>query len=418
MLTRQEIKQRAKEQIKGNIGISFLCQFIFLAILLALSSIPLLNIITVWVLFFILSPLSLGLQMVYMEISYGRKPDVSTLFSGFGQYGQSMLAYLLLLIPNVIYNILTLISFCVLILLTPFSAMTLNYDVINNMANAFILYFIWSTFLSIIFCCIMLGFSMIYQIMAEQPDLSGLDVLKASWQMMKGRRWNYVVFHLSFFLWHCLGVITLGFAYIYITPYLMTANAHYYHNIKADQNIFPVGREEPIKQGEPVSHALLSEEIPVMNQSLDSVEIPVVNQSLDSAEIPAANQSLDSEKVPAANQSLDSEEMSVTNIASTTAEAPCEENHPAPIPDSPATSIGESETISTPEETSAADTTPEMEDAPTADTASVMKEVPATAATPETEDAPVADTASEIENSPVDEFEEEEEWSWENLIKK
>lgn len=230
MLTRQELKRHAKEQIKGNIGLCFICFLIFAAISLVLGAIPVLNFVTIWGLILVISPLILGLTKVYLEISHERRPDVSTFFSGFDQFGQSLVVYLLLCIPSFIMA--TLVASPLLVML-----ITDNYD-------GLALYCIWSAFIVLADYCIMLGFSMIYYIMAEQPELSAIDVFKASWQMMKGWKWDFFLFQLSFFFWFLLGTLTFGIAYIYVVPYIGVATANYYHNIKKNQNIFDPNPKE------------------------------------------------------------------------------------------------------------------------------------------------------------------------------
>ncbi|MGN0308649.1 MAG: DUF975 family protein [Lachnospiraceae bacterium] len=239
MFTRKEIKEKSREQIKGNIGISFLCIIIYLFIDFSLSSIPAINLITIWILLAITSPLDLGLTKVFMEISRGNKPNVSTLFAGFSQFGQSFLCFLLLCIPSLIYIFLSIIPAAVIFF--------------TNSVEAIPLFTIWMIFLYVIYLYIYLSFSMIYYIMEEQPNLSATDVFKASRQMMKGHKWDYFVFQLSFILWYCLGILTLGIAFIYIIPYISVATANYYHNIKGFQSLYePWPKEIPAPEPAPV----------------------------------------------------------------------------------------------------------------------------------------------------------------------
>jgi len=60
----------------------------------------------------------------------------------------------------------------------------------------------------------------------------GQDALKASREMMKGYKWNYFVFMLSFIGWVILVVITLGIASIWFVPYVTVAEVMYYDKLK------------------------------------------------------------------------------------------------------------------------------------------------------------------------------------------
>jgi uncharacterized membrane protein len=59
------------------------------------------------------------------------------------------------------------------------------------------------------------------------------QVIKDSAAMMKGHKWEYFVFGLSFIGWILLCVITFGLASIYVIPYMSTAQCIWYDKLKA-----------------------------------------------------------------------------------------------------------------------------------------------------------------------------------------
>lgn len=63
-------------------------------------------------------------------------------------------------------------------------------------------------------------------------DISGSDSLKKSREMMKGYKWNYFVFGLSFIGWVILIPFTLGILCIWVVPYMIVADAIYYDKLK------------------------------------------------------------------------------------------------------------------------------------------------------------------------------------------
>lgn len=63
-------------------------------------------------------------------------------------------------------------------------------------------------------------------------DVSGSDSLKMSREMMKGYKWNYFVFGLSFIGWILLIPFTLGLILIWLYPYMAVANTIYYDKLK------------------------------------------------------------------------------------------------------------------------------------------------------------------------------------------
>ena len=63
-------------------------------------------------------------------------------------------------------------------------------------------------------------------------NLSGADTLKKSREMMKGYKWDYFVFGLSFIGWILLVPVTLGLIAIWLVPYMVVAEAIYYDRLK------------------------------------------------------------------------------------------------------------------------------------------------------------------------------------------
>lgn len=76
-----------------------------------------------------------------------------------------------------------------------------------------------------------LSYSMVSYLVAD-GSLDIWGTLKESRRMMKGYKWNYFVFNLSFLGWLFLGVISLGIVFIYVIPYFNIANTLYYEEIR------------------------------------------------------------------------------------------------------------------------------------------------------------------------------------------
>lgn len=63
-------------------------------------------------------------------------------------------------------------------------------------------------------------------------DISGVDALKKSREMMKGYKLDYFVFTLSFLGWYILSIFTFGILLIWVIPYFNVANTIYYEKLK------------------------------------------------------------------------------------------------------------------------------------------------------------------------------------------
>ena len=75
-------------------------------------------------------------------------------------------------------------------------------------------------------------YSQAFYVLAENPDMSIRDCVNESKSLMKGHLWEYFVLVLSFILWHLLGCVTCGIAYIYVMPYSTVTMAGYYLSLK------------------------------------------------------------------------------------------------------------------------------------------------------------------------------------------
>ena len=64
----------------------------------------------------------------------------------------------------------------------------------------------------------------------------GADSLKESYELMKGHKWEFFVFELSFLGWYLLIPITLGLILIWLAPYVNVANTMYYDKLVSKKN--------------------------------------------------------------------------------------------------------------------------------------------------------------------------------------
>ncbi len=77
------------------------------------------------------------------------------------------------------------------------------------------------------------GLGMVNYIMADDDyTLRPVETLKESWHLMKGYKFDYFVFALSFIGWSFLIPFTFGLLMIWLLPYMAVANALYFENLK------------------------------------------------------------------------------------------------------------------------------------------------------------------------------------------
>lgn len=76
------------------------------------------------------------------------------------------------------------------------------------------------------------GLSMTFFIMVDDPNISGLDALQKSWNMMKGQKWNLFCLWFRFIGWAILSVLTCGIGFIFLYPYITTATLNFYRKLR------------------------------------------------------------------------------------------------------------------------------------------------------------------------------------------
>ena len=188
-MLRSELKNAAKEQIKGNIGKLFVMTLIIYGIMMVCVFVPFLGSIAS----FIITPaFALSLYMVYLKITKKEEITIGNVFTGFNKMGKALWL-------NILSGFFT---------------------------------FLWSFLLIIPGIIKQYSYSMAYYILADNPELTAREALRKSKKIMKGHKMDLFVLQLSFFWWYCLVGITLGFAAIYVSPYINATIANFYNSIK------------------------------------------------------------------------------------------------------------------------------------------------------------------------------------------
>ena len=208
-MNRAELKQKAKEQIKGKIGILFLITLIIGAISsvasVLLSFIPGVGSLVASI---IITPaFSLSLVRVYLMVIRYQNVKAGDAFCGFDDFWS---------------------AFKVTFLVGLFT-------------------FLWSLLFVIPGIIKSISYSMSMYILADNPGKSALECIDESKKMTEGHKAELFVLSLSFLGWIYLGVFTLGIAYIWALPYMSATFANAYESLKITP-VFTAPATEPIAE--------------------------------------------------------------------------------------------------------------------------------------------------------------------------
>lgn len=192
-MDRIKLKELAKQQITGNIGILFLIILIIDLISAVLSFIPAVG----GALSLIISAIfSVQLIVIFLDLTRGIKPDVMRLFDVFKNQqlcGNSILLYLLVTIFTTLWSLLLIVP-----------------GIIKG-----------------------LSYAMAPYILAENDYyMTPSDAIKESMRIMQGHKLDLFILELSFVGWGFLTILTCGILGIYVLPYYQATMANFYNEIK------------------------------------------------------------------------------------------------------------------------------------------------------------------------------------------
>ena len=94
--------------------------------------------------------------------------------------------------------------------------------------------FLWALLLIIPGIIKFYSYSMTDYILRDDPMLEYDAAIRRSMEMMEGHKMDLFGLHLSFIGWFFLSLLTCGLGFILLIPYFLTAQAHFYEDLKAE----------------------------------------------------------------------------------------------------------------------------------------------------------------------------------------
>lgn len=189
----KDYRQRAWAALSNKWGTVVLAMLIVVLLSGAINGIPGVGQVASLILS---GPLQLGFVIVIMKVLKDEVADVSNVFDGFKDFMSSFLLYLL----NTIFVTLWSLLFVIPGIIASYS------------------------------------YSMSYYILKDNPGMDANEARKASIEMMKGHKWQLFCLEFSFIGWIILSILTFGILTLWVGPYMETAKAAFYEELKANQN--------------------------------------------------------------------------------------------------------------------------------------------------------------------------------------
>jgi len=88
--------------------------------------------------------------------------------------------------------------------------------------------FLWTLLFIIPGIIAVYRYAMAPYLMEEHPDMTAMDAIQGSKQMMTGNKWRLFCLDLSFIGWAFLCTLSLGIGFLWLIPYQNAARAAFY----------------------------------------------------------------------------------------------------------------------------------------------------------------------------------------------
>lgn len=76
-----------------------------------------------------------------------------------------------------------------------------------------------------------ISYTFVYNIKLDNPELSVMECIAKSKELMNGHKMEYFILQLSFLGWAILGVFTLGILYLWLVPYMSVTMCNFYNKL-------------------------------------------------------------------------------------------------------------------------------------------------------------------------------------------
>lgn len=184
-----EIRAKARAQLKGKWGTPILVCFIYGVISLVISIVPGIGSIAALIL---AGPLMLGLTIFSLKFACGEQAEVGNLFDGFNNFVAAMILYLWMVLWIFLWSLLLIIP-----------------GIIKS-----------------------LSYSMSFYVLADNPQIGFREALNVSKRITMGYKGRIFLLGLSFIGWAILACLTLGIGFLWLVPYMQISFANLFIELK------------------------------------------------------------------------------------------------------------------------------------------------------------------------------------------
>lgn len=187
-----QLRAEARQALQGKWPMAAVAALIYSIVAGGLSAIPFIGGLCS---LFIGLPVAYGIAIVMFGVFKGKDVDFGVLFEGFQDYSRIFVTKLLQGIYTALWSLLLVVP-------------------------GVIKYY---------------SYAMTDYILKEEPEMKNNAAIEKSMAMMENNRMKLFMLDLSFIGWAILCCITLGIGFFFLIPYVQSARAAFYEDLKAQQ---------------------------------------------------------------------------------------------------------------------------------------------------------------------------------------
>ena len=219
-----ELMRKALESLQGQWAVAVGVTLLYQVVMSGAQFVPYLGLFIILIIY---GPLLLGFNQFFLKMARGEATDVGKLFDGFKMFGKALRAYLLVFLFMFLWTLPMILSGVVAGIAVPL--------IQRQAALGFLLVPIFMLFVALgifLVARASLAYSQVFFILADRPETGAYESIRLSQEMMIGFKWKKFCLGCRFIGWALLGILTCGIGWLWLYPYMMTSNAHFYEDVQ------------------------------------------------------------------------------------------------------------------------------------------------------------------------------------------
>lgn len=225
----RELNAQAREILRGRWGLAIGFCILLVLIQVGFQIVPYLGGIVGLILS---GPLQLGAVIFFLTFIRAGQAEIGMLFAGFKNFGGALTAYLLVALFVALWILVPMLGGALIGLVMGAVVGGVSGSPAEGLAVGAVVGLIIGYIPGLVLGVIaQMSYFQTFYILADNPSIGAMDAIRASRDMMTGRRGKLLCLLLRYFCWSLLCLLTLGIGFIFLMPYMAVGYARFYDDL-------------------------------------------------------------------------------------------------------------------------------------------------------------------------------------------